>query len=397
MKMTQSSKILSTLLLTSIMGSAVATAKPLKVYILAGQSNMVGHATTNTLPYMLQDPATVALHNRMVDKDGKPIVHKNVYISLNNEFGLLQGPLTARFGAKQDKIGPELAFGITMYEKLQEPILLIKTAWGGKSLHTDFRSPSAGPYVFNELQLEKYPKNNKTTVEAMKADKIKETGHFYRMMIEHVKMVLADPGKFHPAYDKKEGYEIAGFAWFQGWNDVTDGNTYPNRGAPGSFDSYTTNLRHFIRDVRKDIDVPKMPFVIGVLGVNGSYLDKTQTDPRHIEFQKAMAAAADLPEFEGNVFAVHAGLCWDKLQGEADKKKWKIRAEAAERIKQGKLTQKEQLDYERKRLAEIHTPEEAIAFKGISNSPYHYLGSAKILSRVGEALAEALINKKGKN
>jgi hypothetical protein len=253
---------------------------------------------------------TVALHNRLVDKDGKPIVHENVHISLTTSYGTKQGALTAGFGATQEKLGPELAFGATMHEKLQEPILIIKTAWGGKTLHTDFRSPSAGPYVFNPFQLDNYPKNNKTTVEELNAAKAKETGHFYRLMTEHVKMVLADK------------------------------------------------------------------------------------DPRHVEFQKAMAAAADLPEFEGNVFAVHAGFYWDKLQGEADKKKWKIRAEAKELVQQGKLAPKEQADYERKRLAEIHTPEEAIAFKGISNSPYHYLGSANILSRIGEAFAEALIHKK---
>jgi alpha-galactosidase len=388
-------KMIPAMLLAALLGNPVADAKPLKVYILAGQSNMQGHATFSTLPYMLQDPATVALHNRMVDKDGKPIVFENVHISLINKFGTRQGPLTAGFGAAEDKIGPELAFGATMYEKLQEPILLIKTAWGGKSLHTDFRSPSAGPYVFNQSQLETYPKQNKTTVEEMKAAKAKETGAFYRQMIEHVKMVLADPGKFHPAYKKEEGYEIAGFVWFQGWNDVVDGGAYPNRGAPGSYDSYTTNLRHFIRDVRKELDIPKLPFVIGVLGVNGSYLDNSQADRKHVEFQKAMAAAADLPEFEGNVFTVHAGLYWDKLQAAADAKKWKVNGEAKGLVKEGKLAPKEQAAYEKKRLAEIHTPEEAIAFKGISNQPYHYLGSAKILSRIGEALAEALINKKG--
>jgi alpha-galactosidase len=389
------SNILSTLLLAGILSSPVAAAKPLKVYIMAGQSNMQGHATVSTLPYMREDPATVALYKRLVDKDGKSIVHENVQISLITDYGTKQGALTAGFGATQEKLGPELAFGATMHEKLQEPILIIKTAWGGKSLHTDFRPPSAGPYVFNQFQLENYPKNKKTTVEEMKVQKVKETGHFYRLMTEHVKMVLADPGKYHPAYNKRDGYEIAGFVWFQGWNDIVDGHTYQNRGAPGSYDAYTTVLRHFIRDVRKDLDVPKMPFVIGVLGVNGSYLDNSQADPRHIEFQKAMAAAAAQPEFEGNVFAVHAGLYWDKLQTEADKKKWKIRAEAKERVKQGELNPKEQADYESKRLAEILTPEEAVAFKGISNSPYHYLGSAKILSRIGEAFAEALINKKG--
>jgi alpha-galactosidase len=397
--MKHSSKILSTLLLTGIMGSAVATAKPLKVYILAGQSNMVGHATTNTLPYMLQDPATVALHNRMVAKDGKPIVHENVYISLNNEFGTLQGPLTARFGAKQDKIGPELAFGFTMYEKLQEPILLIKTAWGGKSLHTDFRPPSAGPYVYDQKVLAGLVQRGKESAEEINASKAKATGQFYRLMLDHVKKVLADPGQYHPAYNKEEGCEIAGFVWFQGYNDAIDTQTYPNRGEPGSYDAYSVVLGHFIRDIRKELNVPQMPFVIGVLGVSGSYINKTLPENRYTaimtEFQKAMAAPADLPEFKGNVFAVHAGLFWDRLQATAEAKKWPIREESTKLIKQGKLAAKEQMDYERKRLAEVHTPEEAIAYKGVSNQAYHYLGSAKILSRIGEALAEALINKKG--
>ena len=355
--------------------SPVAANRKLKVFIMVGQSNMQGHAGFSTLPYMLEDPATVALHNRMVDKDGKPKVNEAVYVSLLTDYGTKQGPLTAGFGASREKIGPELAFGFTMHEKLQQPILIIKTAWGGKSLHTDFRSPSAG------------------------GNKDEKTGAFYRLMLDHVKKVLADPGQYHPAYNKEEGYEIAGFVWFQGYNDLTDGNAYPNRGEPGSYDAYSEVLGHFIRDVRKDLDVPKLPFVIGVLGVGGSYLNNTLPENKYLsiykEFQKAMAAPADLPEFKGNVFAVHAGLYWDSLQSAAEEKKWKIRADAKELVKQGKLAPKEQADYEKKRLAEVHTPEEAIAFKGISNQTYHYLGSAKILSRIGEALAEALISKKG--
>lgn len=59
--------------------------------------------------------------------------------------------------------------------------------------------------------------------------------------VDRVKAVL---------YNKEEGYEIAGVAWFQGWNDVTNGKAYPNRGNPGSYDAYTEVLSHFIRDVR---------------------------------------------------------------------------------------------------------------------------------------------------
>ena len=44
------------------------------------------------------------------------------------------------------KIGPEFTFGIYMEKELKEPILIIKTAWGGRSLNTEFRPPSAGPY-----------------------------------------------------------------------------------------------------------------------------------------------------------------------------------------------------------------------------------------------------------
>ena len=32
-----------------------------------------------------------------------------------------------------------------MEKRLGEPVLIIKTAWGGRSLHTDFRPPIAGP------------------------------------------------------------------------------------------------------------------------------------------------------------------------------------------------------------------------------------------------------------
>lgn len=383
------------MLMTAMLGSALATAKPLKIYIMAGQSNMQGYVGPNTFPYMLEDPATVTLHNRLVAEDGKTKVHEGVHVSLITDYGTHQGPLTAGFGGRKSVLGPELAFGATMHEKLQEPILIIKAAWGGRTLHSSFRPPSAGPYVYSEAQIKKYTERFKITTDELYARKVESTGHYYRLMLEHVGKVLADPGKYHPAYDKDEGYEIAGFVWFQGWNDLVDGGTYANRGAPGSYDAYTKVLGHFIRDVRKELDLPKMPFVIGVMGVNGSYLNKTQSDRRHIEFQKAMAATAELPEFQGNVFNVHTGLYWDKLQTAAITKKWEIRGEAKKLVKEGKLGTKEQIAYENRRIAEIQTPEEAIAYKGISNKAFHYLGSAKIVCQIGEAFAEALINKKG--
>ncbi len=68
-------------------------------------------------------------------------------------------------------------------------------------------------------------------------------------MVEHVKRVLGDIKRVVPDYDAAQGYALAGFVWFQGWNDLVDGDTYPHRDKPGGYDAYSTVLTHFIRDV----------------------------------------------------------------------------------------------------------------------------------------------------
>ena len=97
-------------------------------------------------------------------------------------------------------------------------------------------------------------------------------------MIEHVRRVLKDVKRVYPGYDPKDGYELAGFAWFQGWNDMVAGGTYPKRGQPGGYDAYTECLAHFIRDVRTDLKAPDMKFVIGVMGVGGPYKQVLDND-----------------------------------------------------------------------------------------------------------------------
>ena len=54
-----------------------------------------------------------------------------------------------------------------------------------------------------------------------------KSGHYYRLMIEHVKKVLADPKRVCPEYDAAQGFEVAGFVWLQGWNDMVDYDVYP--------------------------------------------------------------------------------------------------------------------------------------------------------------------------
>ncbi len=306
-----------------------AAPKKLKVFILAGQSNMEGHAAITTFDSIGKDPATAPILAEMRNPDGTPRVCDKVWISYltgpydgsANGEGL--GRLTAGFGARGDnptqsggRIGPEFTFGIYMEKALKQPILIIKAAWGGRSLNTEFRPPSAGPYEFTEGMVDEL-KQRGVDINTMKQEKAKECGRFYRMMIEHVKKVLADPKRVCADYDEQAGYELAGFVWFQGFNDLVDGQTYPRRDQPGGYDEYSRLLAHFIRDVRTDLSAPKMPFVIGVLGVEGE---------KHAIFRSAMAAPADMPEFKGNVIAVDTAPFWDHAiaaaqpkQGEYDR------------------------------------------------------------------------------
>jgi len=408
---------LAALVIVGFVGNVAAanTGKPLKVYILAGQSNMEGQAKVETFDYIGDDPATAPLLKDMRGPDGKPRVCERVWISYltgspdRGTLGEGFGKLTAGYGSRSNpaedggKIGPEFTFGITMEKAYDGPILIIKTAWGGKSLNTDFRPPSAGPYVLpKETQelWEKHPQGAHGIPKAedrpkWHAEKAAKTGVYYRLMIEHVKKVLADPKRVVPDYDVKAGYEIAGFVWFQGWNDMCDGHTYPNSHKPDGYAEYSRLMACFIRDVRKELAAPKRPFVIGVIGVHG---DKATGGLANL--RPAMAAPAEMPEFKGAVAAVQTAQFWDEdLQAIEDKMskvsqmRFFLRSEHKDHAnKDGKMTKEQQEAYVREFEAKLLTPEDRTLWKrAASNQAYHYFGSAKILGQIGKAFAEAMV------
>ena len=388
------------------------SAAPLKVYILAGQSNMEGHAKVETFDYLDDDPATAPLLKQMRGPDGQPAVCEKVWISYltgpydGSANGEGFGKLTAGYGARGDrptedggKIGPEFTFGLTMDAALKEPVLLIKTAWGGRSLNTEFRPPSAGPYELNDYQKKLYygppghgvPKD----MDEWLAEKKQETGRFYRYMVEHVKQVLADPKRVCPDYDPAAGYEIAGFVWLQGFNDMVDGHTYPDRGKPARFAVYSDLLAHFIRDVRQDFNAPKMPFVIGVMGVGG-----VNADADTLAFRQAMTAPSLLPEFKGTVFAVPTAPFWSEELAVIDEKRQQVRQmghflnskHKDHANADGHMTEEEKRAFLKDFESKLITPADlALWERGASNAGYHYLGCAKTFALMGKAFAETLL------
>lgn len=243
---------------------------PLKVFILAGQSNMEGQGEMTSgeqgnLTYLVQnDPDGTFEH--LVDNGGAWVVRDDVWIYYKRGGTTeVTGGLSAGQGVNDHCIGPELQFGHLMGDAFDNQVLLIKTAWGGKSLAVDFRPPSSGGTV----------------------------GPYYTEMLDIVADVLANLSTHFPTYEG-QGYEIVGFGWHQGWNDRVN-QTFN--------DEYEFNMANFIRDVRNDLDIPNLPFVIATTGMSGWEEDH----PRALslmEAQLAMADANTYPEFEGNVAVV---------------------------------------------------------------------------------------------
>lgn len=361
--------------------SSTFAGKPLKVFVMAGQSNMQGKARVGTIERLNMTDDSKKLYQDMAMKDGLPSAVKDVYgVYYSGGDAPSQGPLVPGYGTNitaGTSFGPDYTFSIYMQKHLNEPFLIIKTAWGGKDLLSQFRPPSAGPLAGVEKDRKGAP-----------------IGHYYNLIIKHVNEVLADPGKVHPGYNKADGYEIAGFVWFQGFNDLisdaylTDKN---NRRGAKDYSEYSRLLACFIRDVRKDLKAPKMPFVIGVVGFDGLI---ENTEDNQYRFRKAQEVSASLPEFAGNVVAVRTEHCWDM---EWTRISNKVTEAAKKKIFAGNPTMKPRsleaaMSKEIKTMApEVLSPEELKIYQvGKSNEAFHYLGSAYIYGNIGKVLAEGM-------
>jgi alpha-galactosidase len=361
-----------------------AQGRPLKVFIMAGQSNMEGKAQVKTIARLNMTDDARQMYQDMNVKDGLPSAAEDVYgVYFNGgdmhrgqqrPVSVQKGPLKPGFGSEMTEsttFGPEYTFAIYMHKHLQSPILIIKTAWGGRDLIQQFRSPSAGKYAKDEDRFGN------------------PTGYYYGQIIKHVKEVLADPGQYYPAYSKNAGYEIAGFVWFQGYNDLV--GPYPGDKGGKDYSEYSRLMACFIRDMRKDLEAPKMPFVIGVMGIGGPIEDEQNGQ---FGFRKAQETPAALPEFKGNVAAVRTEHYWDmelvRIQNKvADAAKKKV---LAENPKLGGKALSEAIGKAAKSMApEVLTPEELkITQTGTSNAAYHYMGSAYTYGMIGKAFAEAM-------
>lgn len=241
----------------------------LKVFILAGQSNMEGQAVVDltgkdynegrgTLVEVMKSAENKERMAHLRQADGKWTVREDVSVHYQREnqpllFGKL-GVGYAVYGGKHH-FGPELQFGHVLGDASEGPVLLIKTAWGGKSLAKDFRPPSSGP----------------------------EVGPYYTKMISQVHDVLNNLDKLMPE-ESKSGYELAGFVWYHGWNDGAEGKQ--------AIDEYESNLVHLIQDVRREFNSPDLPIIVGE--ITGPWKEAPAEWTRLRDAQKSATLNGDL-------------------------------------------------------------------------------------------------------
>eukprot|EP00977_Amphora_coffeiformis_P000362 scaffold98_cov172-Amphora_coffeaeformis.AAC.16 len=202
-------------------------------------------------------------------------VREDVFIKYDSR----SGPLTVGYGADKVRFGPELMFGWALGDafasQADEPIYLIKTAWGGRDLAVNFRPPRSGEGGYSGVRPSQYGQN-------------------YRDMVEGVEQGLEAIASIIPGYNETIGYQISGFCWFQGWNDMID---------EAKVDEYAYNLANLMRDVAAEWQSPEIPIIVGELGMHG--LNYTGRGAGRVNgMRQAEREVPALPEFRSHALFV---------------------------------------------------------------------------------------------
>jgi len=213
-----------------------AHAETVQLYLLGGQSNMVGYGLNSELPPELQGEQT------------------DVRFSTGGRWLNLR----PGFGNTGAHFGPELTFGRHMADALPtENVALIKYAVGGTDLANDWRPPDANG---------------------------EGAGPLYVTFMNRVGTAVNLLG---PGTD----WEFAGMIWMQGERDSRD---------PDKAQAYEQNLTDFIASIRDDVAVPDLPFVIGRISNTptlpyGEIIRQAQFDVSQSVSNTAMINTDDLP------------------------------------------------------------------------------------------------------
>lgn len=271
--------------------------KPVQVFILLGQSNMVGAGkitgtegslenavkTKNKYSYLVDDAG--AWTERKDVRNVRVMVGKGGGMQLfNNEWMIIKGRT----------MGPEFGIGHPVGNAIDAPVMILKSCIGNRSLGWDLLPPGSERYEFEGRIYAGYKESPDSWEKGTEPTPITwYAGKQYDDDVANAKKVLAELGTYYPGATK---FEVAGFFFWQGEKDC--GNT-------AHASKYEENLVRFIKRLRLDFEAPNAKFVLATLGeaTKGS----AGNGGKVLEAQLAVdGTSGKHPEFKGNVATVYA-------------------------------------------------------------------------------------------
>ncbi|MFO1054644.1 MAG: sialate O-acetylesterase [Planctomycetota bacterium] len=274
---------------------------PVQVFILMGQSNMVGFGRVadagkkGTLEEICEEEGK---YHHLRDDKGTWLVRDDVWC-VKTTVGQKQGWLQPGFGASKDFIGPEFQFGQVVGDAIDAPVLIIKASQGNRSLGWDILPPGSERFEFKGRTYAGYRDTPDSWVEGEPKKEVNwYAGKQYDDFVHDIHEVLDDLPKFFPDYHG-QGCEIRGFVWWQGHKDQNDAHA----------SRYEQNLVRLIECLRKEFEAPKAPFVLATIGFGGMNLKGPGL--KVLEAQLAVSGeTGKYPQFAGNVKSIDARPFW---------------------------------------------------------------------------------------
>ena len=289
-------------------GKLADQSKPVKVFIMLGQSNMLGFGrvgpkeTLGSLEYFVKERGK---YPHLVDDTGNWTTRNDVrYVHVMDQRGVDYKDLE-KFGDVRNEwltpnqsFGPELGFGHVIGHRYDAPVLLLKACIGNRSLGWDLLPPGSERFEYDGKVYAGYKDVANFWDKGAQPKPVPwYAGRQYDADVAHAKAVLKQLDKYYPGY-QNQGYEIAGFVWWQGHKD--------QNAALAS--RYEQNLVQLIKSLRRDFDSPTAKFVLatgcGNSGKEGFGLQIANAQ---------LAVDGDsgrYPEFKGNVKAIDTRDLW---------------------------------------------------------------------------------------
>ena len=278
-------------------GKPASLSAPVQVYILLGQSNMLGFGKVQGGQGSLEHAVKAqGLYPYLVDADGKWTERqdvRNVRV-MGSGTGAMKVHQNEFLTVKDGKIGPEVGIGHHLGHTIEAPVLLLKSCIGNRSLGWDLLPPGSQRYEYDGKIYAGYKESPDSWEKGTEPKPIQwYAGMQYDGDVARAKQVL---GKLDDYYPGAKRYEVAGFFWWQG-----DKDRYQDAHAS----KYEENLVRLIEQLRQDFEAPNAKFVLATLGQTAKGAEGNEG--RILDAMLAVdGKSGKYPRFAGNVATVYS-------------------------------------------------------------------------------------------